>query len=99
MLLYSVPCVQVRTSLESFPSRGIYSSVFPRQVWSTLQSFRGIRPPSQCPVGLGLVSEAGEIFEDDLEGDPVGEMFEDDPECDLVGDSVIIGSLESISST
>ena len=43
-------------------------------------------------VGLGLIFKAGEIFEDDLEGDPVGEVFEDDPDCDPVGDSVIIDS-------
>ena len=51
------------------------------------------------PLGLGEVCDDGEMFEDDLEGDPVGEVFEDDPECDPVGDSVIIDSLESISST
>ena len=51
------------------------------------------------PLGLGEVFDDGEMFEDDLEGDPVGEVFEDDPECDPVGDSVIIDSLESISST
>ena len=39
------------------------------------------------------------MSEDDLGGDPIGDMFEDDPECDPVGDSVIIDSLESISST
>ena len=51
------------------------------------------------PLGLGEVCDDGEMFEDDLEGDPVGEVFEDDPECDPVVDSVIIDSLESISST
>ena len=40
-----------------------------------------------------------EMFEDDLEGDPVGEVFEDDPKCEPVGDSVIIDSLGSISPT
>ena len=51
------------------------------------------------PLGLGEVFDEEEMFEDVLEGDPVGEVFEDDPECDPVGDSVIIDSLESISST
>ena len=50
------------------------------------------------PLGLGEVFD-DEMFEEDLEGDPVGEVFEDDPECDPVGDSVIKDSLESISST
>ena len=39
-----------------------------------------------------------EMFGGDLEGDPVGEVFEDDPGCDPFGDSVIIDSIESISS-
>ena len=51
------------------------------------------------PLRLGEVFDDDAMFEDDLEGDPVGEVFEDDPECDPVGDSVIIDSLESISST
>ena len=51
------------------------------------------------PLGLGEVFDDEEMFEDVLEGDPVGEVFEDDPECDPVRDSVIIDSLESISST
>ena len=51
------------------------------------------------PLGLGEVFDDEEMFEEDLEGDPVGEVFEDDPGCDPVGDSVIIDSLESNSST
>ena len=38
-----------------------------------------------------------EMFEDDLEGDPVGEVFEDDPECDPIGESVIIDSPDAIA--
>ena len=51
------------------------------------------------PLGLGEVFDCEEMFEEDLEGDPVGGVFEDDPGCDPVGDSVIIDSFESISST
>ena len=51
------------------------------------------------PLGLGEVFDDKEIFEEDLEGDPVEEVFEDDPGCNPVGDSVIIDSFESISST
>ena len=49
------------------------------------------------PLGLGEVFDCEEMFEEDLEGDPVGGVFEDDPGCDPVGDSVIIDSFESIS--
>ena len=48
---------------------------------------------------LGLVLEAGEIFGNELDGDPAGEVFEDDLEGDLVGESVIIDSLEDIEFT
>ena len=51
------------------------------------------------PLGLGGVFDGEEVFEEDLEGDPVGEVFEDDPGCVPVGDSVTIVSFESISST
>ena len=50
------------------------------------------------PLGLGEVFD-DEMFEEDLEGDPVGEVFEDDPGCVPVGDNVTIDSLESDSST
>ena len=50
------------------------------------------------PLGLGEVFDDEEMFEDNLEGGPVGEVFEDHPGCDPFGDSVIIDSIESISS-
>ena len=43
--------------------------------------------------------EAGEIFGNELDGDPAGEVFEDDLEGDPVGESVIIDSLEDIEFT
>ena len=50
------------------------------------------------PLGLRAVFDDKEMFEEDLEGDPVEEVFEDDPGFDPVWDSVIIDSFESISS-
>ena len=41
------------------------------------------------PSGLGEVFD-DEMFEDDLEGDPVWEVFEDDPGCD--GSTSVSGS-------
>ena len=43
--------------------------------------------------------EAGEIFGNELDGDPAGEVFEDDLEGDPVGESVIIDSLEDVEFT
>ena len=40
------------------------------------------------PLGLGEVFDCEEMFEKDLEGDPVGGVFEDDPGCDPVGDFI-----------
>ena len=37
--------------------------------------------------------ETGQIFGNDLDGDPVGEVFEDDPEGDSGWESLLIDSL------
>ena len=50
-------------------------------------------------LGLGEVFEAGEMHDNDLEGETVGEVFEDELEGKPVGESVMIDSLEDIELT